>query len=154
MVHRDGVVKQLVKPVGVPVLSLAQITVHRLGSVGQSEAALCGVVVVHQVVHTTELTAARSTVRTYEREETVVVHFLIDTHLLLRVHDVEVAVAGLQAVGIFTGIADLAGTLLTTLGGDDNHTGHSAGTVDRSCRTVLQNLETLDVVGVETGNGT
>ena len=150
---RDAVREQLVEPVGVHHLVLTQIVVHGLLRVGQTEVARSGVIFVHQVVHLTEDAARRGAVARHERQETVVLHLAIDRHLLLRVHDVELRVAGLQSHGVFTRIADLRCACLTTLGGDDNHTGHCARTIYRGGTTVLQNLERLDVVRVQTGNG-
>ena len=41
-------------------------------------------------------------------------------------------------------------SLLSFLRSNDNHTCHRARTIDRSGWTVLQNLETLDVIGIKT----
>ena len=86
-------------------------------------------------------------------EESFLLELLIHFHLVLRVHDVEVAVRGLQSHGVFTRVAHVCLSGPSFLGGHDNHTGHGAGTIDRGGRTVFQNLETLDVVGVEAGYG-
>ncbi len=43
--------------------------------------------------------------------------------------------------------------LATSLGGDDDHTGIGLGTIYRCGRAVFQDLEALDVVGIEAGNG-
>ena len=159
VVVRDGVGEQLVKPVGVAHFGTAKIVNHSLLSVGQSIAVVFvtiegGIIVVHQVIHLAVDTARRCTVARHERQETVVLHLTEHRHLLLRVHDVELRVAGLQAHGILARVADARRAGLTTLGGHDNHTGHCARTIYRGGATILQNLERLDVVGVQTGDGT
>ena len=84
----------------------------------------------------------------------LVVHLLIDTHHFLRIHDVVVIVAGFEARCEFTRVVHTGVTLGASLGGYDNHTAHSASTIDGGGGTVLQDGKRLNVVGVQAGNGT
>ena len=152
MVLENVVVEQQVEPVGVAHFGFAQISVAGLGCVSHSIGSGNGIIGVEQVIHLAIDTGVR---RTYERsklEPALGFHFLVDTHLLLRVADVVVTVVGLQAIGELTCIVDrgVAGT--TRLGRHNNHTCHCLGTVDRGCRTVFQNLEACDIVGIQTSD--
>ena len=149
MVLHDVAVEQQVEPVGVHELGLTQIVVHGGTSVGQTELAVGGVVLVHQVIHTTVDTRRRTVDQRSELQPTLLLHLLEDAHLLLRVADVEVAIVGLQTIGELTGVVDLGVALATGLGGDHNHTSVSLCTVDRGSRTILQDLEALDIIGVQ-----
>ena len=153
MVLRDGVVEQHIKPVCVPVFCLAQIGVACFFRVGQAIRARRRVVGIDEVVHFSIYTAVRGTVGFGQVQVAGTLHFAVNAHLVLRVHDVEVTVAGLHAHGKFTGIADFVVPGASFLGRHHNHTGHGARTVNRCGRTVLQDLETLDVIGVQTGDG-
>ena len=149
MVLRDGIAEEQVKPVGVPVFSLSQIGVAGFGGVCKTECAGCLVVAVEQMIHLAIHTTVRGAVGLGKIDDARLLHLLIHSHLLLRVHDVEVIVAWLQAHCELTSIAYLVAALVTFLGCDYNHTRHRARTINRGGRTVLQNLEALDVVGVQ-----
>ena len=69
------------------------------------------------------------------------------------VHDVEGGVHRLQADGVFARVADVALARLTLLGRDDDNAGHRARTIDRGGGAVLQDVEGLDIVGIEAGDG-
>ena len=153
MVVLDRVREELVEPVGITVLSLAQIVGTGLRSVGQTILTSNSVVLGNQLVHLTIDTAGSGIGSLSIVQVTFLLHFLIDAHLILRVHDVEGGIAGLQTHGVLTSVVDAGLTLLTLLGGDNDHTSHSAGTIDRGSRTVLQNIEGLDIVGVQTCDG-
>ena len=47
----------------------------------------------------------------------------------------------------------MADASTSLFGRNDDHAGHSARTVDRGGRTVLQDIETLDILGVQTRDG-
>ena len=149
MVLRDTVVEQHIKPVCVSVFSLTQIGISCFRSVRQSEACVC-VVTVDQMIHLTVHTTVRSTIHIREVQVTVAFQCLVHVHLFLRVHDVEVAVVRFHTHGKLTCITDFIRTCLTFLGCNDNHTCHGTRTVDRGSRTILQDLEALDIVGVQT----
>ena len=74
------------------------------------------------------------------REHTLAGDFRRDGHLVGRVHDVVVRVAGLRADGEVAGVVDARRPLLTFLGGDDHHAVHGAGTVEGRCRGVFQDF--------------
>ena len=149
MVLRNAVVEQNIKPVCISVFSLAQISISCFRSVRQSKSCVC-VVTVDQMIHLTIYTTVRSTVYIREVQVTVAFQCLIYVHLFLRVHDVEVTVVRFQTHGEFTCIADLVRTCLTFLGSNDNHTCHGTSTIDRSSRTILQDLEAFDIVSIQT----
>ena len=153
MVLDDVVVEQQVEPVGVAELCLLQVGVHGSIGVRQAELPLRLIILGDEVVHAAVETRAAAVGQRRELQPALGGHFLVDTHLLLRVTDVVLGIAGLQAVGELTRIVDCAMTHTAFLRCDDNHTRHGARTVNRRGRTVLQHLERLDVVGVQTGNG-
>ena len=145
VVLHDAVREQQIEPVGVAIFLLAQPLVA--GSVG--------------VEHLTRsdqsgelsIDTARVGIHHIGRTHiTLLGQLLINRHLFLRIHDVEVLVVGNQSHREFTRVVHIGLAGLTFLGIDNDHTSHSAGTVDRGCRTVAQNLERLDVVGIQTGD--
>ena len=83
MVLGDGVAEKHVEPVGVSVLSLAQIGVACLEGVGERILAGSRVVGVHELVHLTIDTTVGSTVGVGEVEVAGTFHFAVYTHLLL-----------------------------------------------------------------------
>ena len=56
-------------------------------------------------------------------------------------------------MGELARVVDGAMTLTAFLGGNNHHARHCARTIYRGGTTVLQHLERLDVVGIQTGNG-
>ena len=153
MVHRDGIAEQLLEPVGVAHFRLPEVGVDGVVVVGDAEAAVGGVVGVEEVVHLPVDTAGGCTQRAREGEQSVCGHLLVDAHLLLGVHDVELRVARAEPHGVFSGVADAVAAGLALLRRDDDHAAHGARTVDRGGGTVLEDLEALDVVGVQSGDG-
>ena len=153
MVGLDGVAEQELEPVGVAVLGGAQIGGAGLVSVGQAELAGRLVISVDQLVHLAVDTAVGGVGDLGVVEVTLLIEFLVDVHLVLGVHDVERVVGGDQTGGVLAGVVDvvLAGT--TLLGRDDDNAGHGARTVDGGGGAVLQDVETLDIVGVESRDG-
>ena len=140
-----------VKPVGVAELGLLQVGVACGLGVLQAEGARRGVVA-QLLEHVAIDTRVGCIGEVLELEPALVGHFLIDSHHLLRVHDVVVAIGRLQTGGELARIVERSTALLALLGGDDNHTGHSACTIDRGSRTVLEHGERLDIVGVQTSH--
>ena len=133
--------EQHIKPVGVAELSLLQVCVA--GSLGilKAESTCRGVVAAELLEHIAIDTRIRGIGQVLELKPSLVGHFLIHTHHLLRVHDVVVAIRRLQTGGELTRIVQGGTTLLALLGGDDNHTGHSTRTINRGGRTVLKHSE-------------
>ena len=156
VLHHVGV-KEQVKPVGVAEFGFAQVSVFGFGGVCQFKVSLTGDgvhdVVVEHVVHAAIHTCAATTCQGSKFKPTFLFHFFIDTHLLLRVTDVVVAVTGFQAVGEFTRIINRCVSGATGFGGHHNHTRHSLCTINGCCTTVFQDLETFNIVGIQTGNG-
>ena len=104
---------------------------------------------IHLAIHAT----VRGAIGGGEIDNTAFFHLAIHSHLLLRVHDVEVVVAWFQTHGKLACIADLVAAWMSFLCCHDNHTSHSSRAIDRCGGTVFQYLERLDVVGVQSSNG-
>lgn len=123
--HQIVIVEQ-VEPVGVSHLGFAQICVA--GRLGVSQSIFTGhrIVCVDQTIHGTVHTAAAGVGKRCEAEPAFLFHFLVDTHLLLRVAYIEIAVGGFETIGQFTCIVNRGVTGASLLGGHDNHTSHSA----------------------------
>ena len=123
VVLHDAVREQQVEPVGVAILLLTQPLIA--GGVGIYYLARCD--------KGGEFTVDTRGVGVHHIGRTHIAllgEFLIDRHLLLRVHDVEVLVVGHETHRELTGVVHIGLAGLTLLGVDDNHTSHSAGTVD------------------------
>ena len=109
---RDGVVlrhvavEQQVKPVGVAELCLTQVGVLGSKCVRQAKGSCLGVILVHELVHGTIYTRARRVGKTGKAQPSLGLEFLVDTHLLLRVTDVELTVHGFQAIGELASVVD------------------------------------------------
>ena len=144
--------EQKVKPVGIAVLGFTEIGRLGLGSIGKGELTGHRIILAEHLVHLAVDTAVGSVRDVCIVQIALLLEFLVDGHLILRVHDVERIVGRLEPVGIFTGVTDAALACGTFLGGDDDDAGHRPCTVDRGCGTILEDLEALDVVGVESCN--
>ena len=149
--HNVAVEKQI-KPVCITELSLLQVLGHCRLSERQFKITFRLVIAVHQSIHLSIESGRRGVGHLRELQPSLGLHLLVDTHLLLRVRDVIVAIAGLQAVGELTGVVDGAVACTTLLRGDNHHTRHGACTINRSSRTVLQHLERLDIIGIQASN--
>ena len=142
----DRILEKLLEPVRVAVLGLAQVAVARLHGVFQQSG-------IDQRIHLAVNTARRRVGDTRIAQPALVVQLLIDGHLVLRVHDVEIGVGGNHTIRELARIIDMADAGTSLFGRNDDHAGHSARTVDRGGRTVLQDIETLDILGVQTRDG-
>ena len=149
----DRVVEQDVEPVRVAELGGAEVGVSRRLGVREAEGAAGFVILGDQLVHLAVDTAVAGVGRLGVVQVTLLLELLVDFHLVLGVHDVEGVVAGLEPIGVFAGVADLAGSGGTLLGRDDDNARHGARTVDGSGGTVLEDVEALDIVGVQAGDG-
>ena len=149
----DVVSEQPVEPVRIAVLRRPEIGGLRRVRIGQAELTAGLVEVGDELIHLAVNTALGSVGGTGILQVALLFQFLIDGHLVLGIHDVEVRIAGLQAHRVLTGIGKAAVTGLSLLGGDDDDARHRARTIDRSRGTVLENVETLDIVGVQAGDG-
>ena len=149
VLHHVAVEKE-VKPIGVTELSLTEVVIFSLGGIWETILAIG--VTVDEFVHCTIYTRRGRRSERSKFEPALLLHFLVNTHLLLRVTDVILAVTWFKSVGKFACIFDACVTGATLLCINNDHTRHSARTINRSCRTILEDLETLDVVGVKTGN--
>ena len=153
VVVHNIIIKEEVEPVGVAELSLLEVGIHGGLSVGKSELSVGLVVLVDEGIHLSVETGGGTVGKRCQFKPSLLLHLTVDTHLLLRVTDIVLVVVRLATVGKFTGIVDGTVSGTTLLGSDDNHTGHGACTVNRGSATVLEDLETLDVVRVQTCDG-
>ena len=141
MVLLYAVCEQEVEPVCVTELGSTKVGIASGFCILQAECTRNGVVFTQLLEHIAIDTSVLGIDHIVELQPTLVVHLLIDTHHLLRVHDVVVVVARLQACGKFTSIVHTGTSLGTALCGNHNHTTHGSCTIDRGCRTVLQDGE-------------
>ena len=156
--HGNGMVvlhvisEQPVEPVRVPELGCTEVSRLRRIRVLQSILVRDRIEGGNQLVHLSVDTAVGGIRQGCIIQIAFLFQFLVDGHLVLGVHDVEGGVARLQTEGIFTRVVDraVAGTAL--LGGHDDNARHGARTIDGSSGAVLENVETLDIFGVETGD--
>ena len=73
---------------------------------------------------------------------------VVTLHIGYRVSQLNLAERALERV--LDTAEDLGGTFLTALGGNEDYTVSTAGTVEGSCRGVFQDRETLDIIGTQT----
>ena len=123
MVLHDIGVEEQVEPVGVPVLLFPKPSVsacirvlynaccHQLGQMAV-DSALAGIDNVSRI------------------EVAFLLQILINGHLLLGIHDVEVVVVGLKPCRELSCIVDIGLASLTFLGIDNNYSCHGTGTID------------------------
>ena len=152
MVVLEAVREQQVEPVRVPVLRRAEIGGAGGVRVLEAELAGGGVVLGDELVHLSVDAAVHRVRRLRIVQVALLLELLVDGHLVLGVHDVEGGVHRLQADGVFARVADVALARLALLGGDDDDARHRARTIDGGSGTVLQDVEGLDVVGVQAGD--
>ena len=153
VVLQQCVAEKFVEPIRVAEFGCAQIIIHRRSGVRKAESAVRFVILIDQIIHFTIYAGIGRGSDACKFEPSFAFHFPIDTHLLLRVADVELVVTGFHTGCEFAGVADTRRTCATFLRRHDDHAGHCLRTINRRCRTVLQNLEALDVVGVQTRDG-
>ena len=150
MILNEGGREEFAEPVGIAHLCIAEVVSASLRRVLQSEDPRRGVVVVRQVVHLPVDTRGAVVVDAGEVQPALTLHLVVDLHLVLRVHDIVVAVAGHEARGELPCVGEGAATRVTLLRRDDDDPCHSLCPVDGRCRAVLEDLEALDIVGIET----
>ena len=130
MVHLDAVREQTAEPVGVAIFGSTQIGSLSLVGVSQTKLTAGGIVLSDELIHLTINTARRCVCNFGIVQITLLSEFLINAHLVLRVHDVEFRIARFQAHCKFARIAYRVLALLASLGGDYNHICHGASTID------------------------
>ena len=141
MVHLHLVGKQKIEPVGVAELSSPKVSIASSFCVLQAVCARHRVVSTQLLEHIAINTRILGIYHIVELQPTFVVHFLVNAHHLLRVHDVIVVVAWLEACRELACIVHAGMTFRTSLGRNDNHTTHGASTINGCCRTVLEDCE-------------
>ncbi len=145
----DIVVEELVKPVGVAHLGLAEIGVACRFRVGESELTCDRIIRIDELIHRAVYARSARVGERGEAEPALLLHLTVDTHLLLRVTDVEIVVGRFEAVGELACIAYGGVTALTLLGSHDDHTGHGARAIYRGRGAIFEDLERFDIVGRE-----
>ncbi len=142
----DVVVEQLAEPVRVAELRRAQVIPDACVVVLQLSGR-------NHLVHLSEYAAFRIGDGFGEVEPAFFLHVHVHRHLVLRVHNVEIPVGRNHAVGEFAGVVDGAHAGAAAFGGDDDDARHGARSVDGGGGAVFQNVEALDVFGIESGDG-
>ena len=153
VVLHDGVREEMLEPVGIAKFSLTQVSIASLFRVGKGKLASLRIESVDQFIHVT-INSVVTTIEDFgEIEPTAIGKFAIDAHLVLWIENIEVAVGRDEACGKFACVVHMRLSLLTFLSGHYDDTRHGACTIDRGGTTVFQDLETLDVIGIETCDG-
>ena len=83
MVVLDGVGEQLIEPVGIAELCLAQVVSACSSRIGQSELSCRRILLSNQLVHLSIDTAGSSIGGLSIVQVTLLLHLLVDTHLIL-----------------------------------------------------------------------
>ena len=148
----DGIREKLIKPVCITVLCITKIRQFSSFRIRKSELPLVWIVLSYQLIHLSVDTTIGCISRFCIVKIALLLQFLIDCHLVLRVHYVEIAVTWLQSQGVFSSVIDVCLTCTTLLCRYNNHTRHRARTIYRGGRTILQDLKTLYIVRVQTCN--
>ena len=141
MVLRNGIGEKHVEPVSVAHFRFAEVSVTGFGGVEQSALAVTVVVFVDEAVHTTVHSGVSGAEKVGTVQPAFLFHFFVDSHLFLRIHDIEFFVAGDSTGGELARITDLADSGTSFLSGDYDNACHRTCTVNGGCRTVFQNLE-------------
>ncbi len=134
--HRDRVVvlnivgKKKIEPVCVPELGLPQVSGFGFRGVRKRELSGDRVVLTQHLVHLAIDSAVGGIGDFRIIQITFLLKFLIDGHLILRVHNVECVVGRLEPVGIFPCVADAALSGLSFFRCDDDDARHGAGPID------------------------
>ena len=74
-------------------------------------------------------------------------HFILFNHEITRIQEIRCILDILESNR--TGIRDIGLTCFSTLGSNQNHTARSIRTVNSGSRCVLQNINCLDIIGIE-----
>ena len=124
MVHHYRLLEQQVEPVCITVLGGTQIPVHRILGIRKTELAGRLIISIDKFVHLSVHSVFAAPEGLGEIEESLVGHFLVDTHLILGIHHIIVPVGRLETHSELSGIIDSGCTRTSFLGRDDNHTCH------------------------------
>ena len=149
----NGSWEKRIKPVGIAILCTTQIGSLSFWSISQSKLPGCRIILTQHLIHLTIHTTFWSYGSLSIIKITFLFQFLINRHLVLRIHDIEVSIARLQTHCIFTCIANTSLTGASFFSSNNDDTSHGTGTINRGCRTILQNLETFNIVWVQACNG-
>ena len=147
----DARAEQFGEPVGVAQLGFPEVGYSARFRILDDVFACGWVVGVHQLGHFVVNSSVGCIDAAGKIEPSLLVHFLIDGHLLLRVHNVEFGIGRHEAYAVFPVVADLGHSRGAFLGCHDYDPGHCPGPVDGGCGTVFENLERFDVIGIEPG---
>ena len=153
MILQNGIGEKHVEPVGVTHFRFTEISIAGFGGVEKSALAVAVIILVDETIHTTVHSRVFGTEKVGTVQPAFLLHLFIDTHLFLRIHDIEFFVTGYGTGGKLTGITDFADSGTAFFGGDHNHACHRTCTVNGSRRSVFQYLKALDVVGIQPGYG-
>ena len=153
MILRNGIGEKHVEPVGVTHFRFTEISIAGFGGVEKSALAVAVIILVDETIHTTVHSRVFGTEKVGTVQPAFLLHLFIDTHLFLRIHDIEFFVTRYGTGGKLTGITDFADSGTAFFGGDHNDACHRTCTVNGSRRSVFQYLKALDVVGIQPGYG-
>ena len=141
--------EEFAKPIGIAELSLLQVSVLCLLSILDTKHTTGLIVSCNQFIHLT-IDAIVATIQNGRKiQPTFLLHLLIDSHLVLRVQNIEIAIRRNQTSSKLTRIVDMSLTLLTFFGGNNDDTSHRTSTINRSSGTILQNLEAFNIIRVQ-----
>ena len=142
-----------IKPVRVRHFILLQESVLRLSCILQAELPARFIVHGNHIRHLLVNTAIFLPGHVRIIQPPFLLHLLVHHHLLLRVHQIILLVIRLHPYRELPTIIHLHRSLLPSFRRDHHHAVHRPRPVQRCRRSILQYLETLDIVGIQTRYG-
>ena len=153
MVLHQRTWEELFEPVGVTHLGTVQIGITCFFSVDKPKLSRRRIVGVDEFIHLSINTVVTAIQHIREIEPSFVLHFLIDTHLILGIQNVELTVSGNQTWGKLTGIVHMSLSRTAFFRSNNNNATHGTCSINRRSRTVFQDLKTLNIIRIKSCNG-
>ena len=144
MLVLDAVLEELLEPVRIAVLSCTEVIVTACFCI--LDAVLTVVVVVHILIHIAVDTPVPRGSHPVRDHALTIVHFLEDSHLILRVEDIVLAVRRYLTVGQLRLIGEAIDPLIGAARLDGDNPPEGALTIESGSRSIGDDAEALDVL--------
>ena len=151
MLMADAVLEEFLEPVRITKLSSTEVSSTTCISIEYTILASQVIVIIDAIVEVAIDPIARGDEDSLVVKTLTVGHLIEDGHLVLRVQDIELTVGGDGTVGKLGLISEGVRPLPSLTRADGDNPPEGALTIEGGCRSVVDNLEALDITLRETG---
>ena len=151
MLVTNGVLEEFLEPVRITKLSSTEVSSTTCISIEYTILASQVIVIIDAIVEVAIDPIARGDEDSLVVKALTISHLIEDGHLVLRVQDIELTVGGDGTVGKLGLISEGVRPLPSLTRADGDNPPEGALTIEGGCRSVVDNLEALDITLRETG---